>query len=112
MEDCFQAVNLAATMSYRKIFDMTECSPAMDKEDVVAFGERVRARAKVSAIGALAIVATSGEAYRLARLIESSTVAERPVKVFKEFAAAQNWLEADPTEAVRPTPGGMASRLP
>ena len=53
-------------------------------------------------MGALAIVAASDVSYRQARLFESLAVADRPLKIFRELAAARDWLEAEPTKALRP----------
>ena len=104
MEDCLQGVVMDATLSYRKLFDMTECSPALSGEDIVVFGERVREHTSMRAMGALAIVAASDASYRQAQLFESLAVADRPLKIFRELAAARVWLEAEPTKVLQPPP--------
>lgn len=96
IEDYLEGMALAATLSYRKLFDMTQCSPALSKEDMFALGARVRDFNSMGAMGPAAIVAASDETYQQARLIESFAVADRPLKIFRELQTARDWLDAEP----------------
>ena len=99
VEDYLQGVAMTSTLSYRKIFDMTQCSPALSKEDMVTLSARLHGYKSMSAMGPAAIVASSDESYQLAHLFETLTSADRPLKVFRELQAAHDWLDSEPTEA-------------
>ena len=105
MEECLEGLMTAAVLSYRKLVDMTEGSPALSREDVLALAERVRQHAGRGTMGALAIVAVSEENERQAQLLGS--LAERPWQIFRELAAARDWLDAQPP----PAPHHLATGL-
>ncbi len=94
MEQCVAGILTPATLSYRKLVDMTEGSPALSRVDIRALAEQVRERAGRSPLGALAIVAISEESEQQARLFGS--VSDRPWKIFRDVASAQAWLEVHP----------------
>jgi hypothetical protein len=100
IEDYLDGVARAATLSYRKIFDMSQCSPELSPLDMMALGNRIRAYMNVAPMGPVAIVAGSDETYRHARLFETLAVADRPLKIFRERQAARHWLDSQPAVPV------------
>ena len=82
MEDCVEGIMTPATLSYRKLVDMTEGSPALSRDDILTLGERVREHAGAHAMGALAVAAVCDESHRLMRLFKLLSVADRPMKSF------------------------------
>ena len=60
-----------ATLSYRKLVDLTHCSSSLGTADMLDLSSRIRGYSSMSALGALAIVAISDENYRQARLFEA-----------------------------------------
>jgi len=96
IEDYLDGVARAATLSYRKIFDMSRCSPELSPLDITALGNRIRAYMNVTPMGPVAIVAGTDETYLHARLFEALAVADRPLKIFRERQAARHWLDSQP----------------
>ena len=96
IEDCLDGVARAATLSYRKFFDMSRCSTELSPLDMMALGDRIRAYRMVTPMGPVAIVASTDETYRHARLFEALVVADRPLKIFREHEAACHWLASQP----------------
>jgi hypothetical protein len=82
----------AATLSYRKVFDMGDCRLVLSADDMRAIGERVRSHERLGPMGKVAIIAVHDEHYEQARLFEAVVVAERPLKVFRETRSAYDWL--------------------
>jgi hypothetical protein len=107
MEDCLEGIMTAAALSYRKLVDMMAGSPELSRDDILALAERVREHAGRSAMGAVAIVAVSDESELQARLFGSSTVAERPLRIFREVGAARDWLDAQPPPALHHLATGL-----
>src|SRR5439155_8488994 len=60
-----------ATLSYRKLVDLTHCSSALGTADMLDLNARIRGYSSMSALGALAIVAPSDENHRQARLFKA-----------------------------------------
>jgi SpoIIAA-like len=94
MEECVAGILTPATLSYRKLVDMTEGAPALSWQDIRALAEQVRERAGRSPLGALAIVAVSAQNEQQARLLGS--VSDRPWKLFRDVQSAQAWLDIHP----------------
>jgi hypothetical protein len=90
-----------ATLSYRKLVDLTDCSSALGTADMLDLNARIRGYGSLSALGALAIVAASDENYRQARLFEALDGTDRPMKIFRDIAAARDWLDGLPSSASR-----------
>ncbi len=102
VEDCIAKIMTPATLSYRKLVDVTEGSSMLSSENIVALAERVREHAGVGPIGALAIVAASNEGEQQARLFKSLSIANRPLGIFREPHTARAWLDAQPSHAPLP----------
>jgi SpoIIAA-like len=82
----------AATLSYRKVLDMTECRLALTSDDMAAIGARIRAHEAQRRMGSVAVIAGSNELYDQIRRYDSFVDAQRPLKVFRDAAAAYAWL--------------------
>jgi hypothetical protein len=94
IEGYLDAVVVADTLAYRKIFDMTQARANLPDEDMMALGARVRAYATMDKMGPLAIVASTPESYERAHLFAALADAQRPLKIFQELHAARQWLDA------------------
>jgi hypothetical protein len=106
IEDYLDKVVVAEGLPYRKIFDTTDATMALDDADMMALGARIRAYDGISQMGPLAIVAATEESRNRARLFTVLGRADRPAKIFPSMQAAERWLdeqaEADGKPA-RPT---------
>jgi hypothetical protein len=96
IEHYLDAVVTANALPYRKIFDMTQATPKLSDDDLMALGARIRAYIPLSPIGPLAIVATTDESYQQARMFAALAEADRPIKIFRELHLARQWLDAQP----------------
>lgn len=92
IEDYIDGLDAAATLSYRKVLDMTQGSLALSSDDMAALGERIRAHESRTPMGSVAVIAGSEELYDRFRLFESVVDAQRQLKVFREAEMAYAWL--------------------
>jgi len=90
-----------ATLSYRKLVDLTHCSSALGTGDMLDLNARIRGYSSMSTLGALAIVAASDENYRQARLFEALDGTDRQIGIFRDTAAARAWLDGLPLPTSR-----------
>lgn len=95
VEDFLDSIVVGNVMPYGKIFDLAEADWRLNDADMMTLGARVQAYAKVAAhpMGPLAIVAVSEEHYGHARMFDALGEARRPLKIFRNLAAARRWLE-------------------
>jgi len=101
MDDYTDGVLTPATLSYRKLVDLTQASLTLTVEDIAALTERVREHSRAGMLGAVAIAVGPDEQKRYGLLFDSvSAAADRPLKVFCDLQAARDWLEA-----THPMPG-------
>lgn len=96
IEHYLDGVVTANAMAYRKIFDMTQATPALGDDELLALGGRIRAYIPLGEIGPLAIVATTDASYDQARMFAELAEADRPIKIFRELHLARQWLDALP----------------
>jgi hypothetical protein len=96
LEEYLDAVVVAGSMPYRKLFDGTRGESTMTDEEMMALGARIRAYHAMGPMGALAIVAASENTYGLARLFGALAAADRPIKIFRDLKAARRWIEEQP----------------
>ncbi len=101
IEAYLDSLGRAATLSYRKVFDMGDCRLALSTDDMLVIGERVRRHESMGEMGRVAVIAVSDELYEQARSFETTVVAERPLRIFRDTAAAFVWLTADLPEGVQ-----------
>jgi len=102
IESYLDNVVVSDTLPYRKIFDMTHARMALDDDDMMALGARIRAYAGLANLGPLALVASSPESYERARMFAVLADARRPLKIFSELHVARQWLDAQ--APVKPSP--------
>lgn len=93
IEAYLDGVVVGDALPYRKLFDMSQSSLRLSDDEMMLLGARIRAYAGTSAIGPLAIVAPTPEAHEQARLFTALADAQRQIKIFREQAAAQKWLD-------------------
>jgi hypothetical protein len=96
IEAYLDAVVVAGSMPYRKLFDGTHGELDMTDKEMMLLGARIRAYAGEGPLGALAIVAVSDRNHGLARLFGALAGADRPIRIFRDLRAARRWLEAQP----------------
>lgn len=94
IEDYLDEVARAKALPYRKIFDMTNATPRLSDDDMMALGARIRAYLALGKLGPLAIVASTDNSHRQARLFVALADAERPIKIFRELHLARQWLDS------------------
>jgi hypothetical protein len=105
IESYLDGVVTADALAYRKIFDMTQATPDLSDDDLMALGARIRAYTALGQIGPLAIVATTDRSYLQARMFVALAEAERPIRIFRELHEARQWLDAQTSPAVsKPSP--------
>jgi hypothetical protein len=95
----FREVTESNTLHYRKLIDVTAAEPALSREELAAFGERVRAARTERPRGALAIVADSnrGAFARFFTELRTGTDAP-PTQVFRSIHDARRWLTTQPID--------------
>ena len=95
----FREVAESKALHYRKLIDVAAAEPALTREELAAFGERVRAARTERPRGALAIVAdsTRGEFARFFTELRTGTDAP-PTKVFRSIHDARRWLDVQPLD--------------
>lgn len=96
LEDYLDAVVVAGSMPYRKLFDGTHGDSKLSDEEMMLLGARIRAYHTEGVMGPLAIVVVSEHTHGLARLFGALAAADRPIKIFRDVRAARRWLDAQP----------------
>jgi hypothetical protein len=96
IEGYLDAVVVAGTMPYRKLFDGSRSGSRMSDEEMMLLGARIRAYHGDGKMGPLAIVVTTEHTHGLARLFGALAAADRPIKIFREVRAARRWLDEQP----------------
>ena len=93
IETYLDGVVAANVLPYRKIFDMTQATPDLSDDELLALGARIRAYIALGELGPLAIVATTDKSYQQARMFVALAEANRPIKIFRELHLARQWLD-------------------
>lgn len=96
IEEYLDAVVVAGSMPYRKLFDGSRGNSSMTDEEMMMLGARIRAYHGAGKLGALAVVVTTEHTRGLARLFGALAAADRPIKIFRDVRAARRWLEMQP----------------
>jgi hypothetical protein len=93
-DDYLDGVLTPATLSYRKLVDLTEGSVALSAAEIAGFTARVHEHSRAGTMGAVALAVRPNAQKQLALLIESlSSAADRPLKVFGDLRTARDWLD-------------------
>ena len=109
IEDYLDKVVVSDTLPYAKIFDMADATLALDDDDMMALGARIRAYAGISDMGPLALVAASAENNGRARQFAALAEANRPIGIFSTMRAAERWLQTQSHADDRPA--GLSPKL-
>jgi hypothetical protein len=112
LEHYLEGLAAAATLSYRKVFDLTHGRLALSRDEMLALGEHIRGLESMGSMGKVAVIAVVDEAYQQARLFETLVVAHRPLKVFRDAEAAYEWLKVEPPANVELARTGLFSKAP
>lgn len=96
IEHYLDGVMTANVLAYRKIFDMTQATPNLTDDELMALGGRIRAYIPLGRIGPLAIVASTQKSYDQARMFAALAEADRPIRIFRELHLARKWLDSLP----------------
>ena len=94
IEGYLDAVVIADSLSYRKIFDLTQAETTLSDDDMMELGARIRAYATIGTMGPLAIVASTPQSFERAHLFATLADAQRPIRIFHELHEARQWLDA------------------
>ncbi|MFO1083401.1 MAG: STAS/SEC14 domain-containing protein [Reyranellaceae bacterium] len=96
IEQYLDGVVTSDVLPYRKIFDVTQTQIHPGEEDMMMLGARIRAYPAFGRLGSLAIVASNARSRWMARLYAELANVDRPIKIFRNIAAARRWLDAPP----------------
>ncbi|HTR85582.1 MAG TPA: hypothetical protein VMI56_13970 [Reyranella sp.] len=88
------AIDQAKASGYRKMFDITGLTGQLGDSLLQSVGRAVQEKAREEAIGPIAIVATSDDAYRQAAAYADFARVERPLRIFRELHEARRWLDS------------------
>src|SRR5215510_10526183 len=72
-----------ATLSYRKLLDLTDCLLALTENDLFELSAKTEAYSKSIMMGPAAIVTTSKEVCGKAQTFETLTASQRRLRIFK-----------------------------
>ena len=97
LEHYLDAVVVAGSMPYRKLFDGTHGEFRVTDEEMMLLGARIRAYHATGPMGPLAIVVVSEHTHGLARLFGALAAADRPIRIFRDVHAARRWIDAQPS---------------
>ena len=92
IEDYLDGLAAAATLSFRKVLDMSESRLALSSDDMAVIGVLIRGHETMGSIGRVAVIAGSDEVYDQIRQYESVVGAHRPLKIFRDAELAYAWL--------------------
>lgn len=92
IEDFLDGLVAAATLSYRKVLDMSQGRLVLSSDDMTAIGERVREHETMGPMGSVAVITATEEQYDAIRLFESVVNANRALKIFRDAEMAYAWL--------------------
>jgi len=83
-------------LQYRKLFDGRGATGQYDDADVMSLGARMQAYNTLNLAGAAAIVVDTQERHDVALRFANIAKSKRPIRVFRDPAAARAWLDSDP----------------
>lgn len=92
IEEYLDGLAAAATLSFRKVLDMSDSRLALSSNDMEAIGVRIRSHESTGSMGRVAVIAGSDEVYDQIRQYESVVGAHRPLKIFRNADTAYAWL--------------------
>jgi hypothetical protein len=102
----FDAVVEHGALGYSKLVDFRQTDPAMSGEEMLEVGVRARTLHGQGRMGPLALVLPADRGAEAERLIGMVSVADRPMRIFRDLGQATRWLAGQKPagEAARPQP--------
>jgi len=83
---------------YSEIFDCTEATTNLTVEQVGKLSEERRRIAQSQPAGPVAVVATNDLFFGMFRMFDMLTETIRPIRVFRDIKAAEQWLDSVDSE--------------
>lgn len=93
--DYLDAVAVQEAMPYAKLFDARDANFVLSDTDMMTLGARVSAYAAMEPRGPIALVVGSDADNDLGRRFANLGGAKRPVRIFRDIGAAEEWLAAE-----------------
>lgn len=87
IKDYLDAVVVASTFDYCKLFDASKAESGLTDEQMIGMGARIRSYPALGTMGALASMVITDHTYGLARLFGALAAANRPIRIFRETCA-------------------------
>lgn len=113
IERFFDETTAARVAPYRKLFDGSAIHTNMGPEDMLALGVKMQGLQRgESEMGPLALVLPLYLMDLVRRMVGILAVADRPMQVFTDAAAARAWLEEQGAGAVKPKKKGRGPGRP
>jgi hypothetical protein len=97
MEDYVEVVAAARANGYAKIYDGTQSKSGMTREEMLILAARFR-QLHAEPHGPLAIVLQAERQADLRPVLGALAAADRPLRLFTDFLAAQRWIDAQRTQ--------------
>lgn len=88
----FDAVVERGALGYSKLVDFRQTDPSMSGEEMLELGVRARALHGQGKMGALALVLPEDRGAEAEPLIGMVSVADRPMRIFRDLGQATRWL--------------------
>ena len=94
---------------YSEIFDCTDATTNLTVEQVRKLSDERRRIAQSQPAGPVAVVAANDLFFGMFRMFDMLTETIRPIRVFREIKAAEQWLDSVDSEG---NDGGLEGKLP
>jgi len=105
IDQLFDAVVERGALGYRKLVDLRQTDPSMSGEEMLELGVRARALHGQGKMGALALVLPKDRGAEAEPLIGMVSVANRPMRIFRDLGQATRWLDEQKPGREPPRPG-------
>ena len=94
---------------YSEIFDCTDATTNLTVEQVRKLSEERRQIAQSQPAGPAAVVATNDLFFGMFRMFDMLTETIRPIRIFRDIKAAEEWLDSVESEG---NDSGLEGKLP
>ena len=91
--DYLAAIAGANALTYRQLLDLSQAFTELTPAEAMELGVRMRMQHGQSVPGPVAVVMPRRQSDSVARLLGIMATAERPMRLFNEFEAAQQWID-------------------
>jgi hypothetical protein len=99
-------------VNYSEIFDCTAATTNLTVEQVRKLSEERLQIAQSQPAGPVAVVATNDLFFGMFRMFDMLTETIRPIRVFRDIKAAEQWLDSVDSEGDGDRPEGNLPHLP